>query len=38
MKNLLKKLSLEFGPSGCEDKVREAIKEEIKDYVITVIL
>ena len=34
MKNLLKKLSLEFGPSGCEDKVREAIKEEIKDYVV----
>lgn len=33
MKNLLKKLSLEFGPSGCEDKVREAIKEEIKDYI-----
>ena len=34
MKNLLKKLSLEFGPSGCEDRVREAIKEEIKDYIV----
>ena len=33
MKQLLKKLSLEFGPSGCEDRVREAIKEEIKDYI-----
>ncbi|MBQ8546483.1 MAG: M20/M25/M40 family metallo-hydrolase [Clostridia bacterium] len=34
MKQLLKKLSLEFGPSGCEDRVREAIKEEIKDYIV----
>ena len=29
---LLKKLSLAFGPSGCEDKVAEIIKEEIKPY------
>ena len=29
---LLKKLSLAFGPSGCEDKVAEIIKEEITPY------
>jgi endoglucanase len=34
MKELLKKLSLAFGPSGCEDTVRELIKEEIKDYIV----
>ena len=33
MKELLKKLSLAFGPSGCEDAVRELIYEEIKDYI-----
>ncbi len=33
MKELLKKLSLAFGPSGCEDEVRELIYEEIKDYI-----
>lgn len=31
MRELLKKLSLAFGPSGCEDKVREIIENEIKD-------
>lgn len=30
---LLKKLTKEFGPSGNEEKIRELIKEEIKDYV-----
>ncbi len=29
---LLKKLSLAFGPSGCEDKVAEIIKNEIAPY------
>lgn len=29
---LIKKLSLAFGPSGMEDEVREIILEEIKDY------
>ena len=33
MKELLKKLSLAFGPSGCEDEVRELIYDEIKDYI-----
>ena len=33
MKELLKKLSLAFGPSGCEDAVRELIYDEIKDYI-----
>ncbi len=33
MKEILKKLSLAFGPSGCEDRVRDIIKEEIKDYI-----
>lgn len=31
MRELLKKLSLAFGPSGCEDAVREIIENEIKD-------
>lgn len=29
---LLEKLLMTFGPSGSEDKIREVIKEEIKDY------
>ena len=29
MKEILKRLSLAFGPSGCEDAVKEAIKKEI---------
>ena len=33
MKELLKKLSLAFGPSGCEDYVKEIIENEIKDYI-----
>ena len=33
MKELLKKLSLAFGPSGCEDGVKEIIKNEIKEYI-----
>ena len=33
MKELLKRLSLEFGPSGCEDRVREMIKQEISSYI-----
>lgn len=33
MKELLKELSLEFGPSGCEDRVREKIKQKIADYI-----
>ncbi len=30
---LLEKLLMTFGPSGNEDRIREVIKEEIKDYV-----
>lgn len=30
---LLKKLTQEFGPSGNEEKIRDLIKSEIKDYV-----
>ncbi len=33
MKELLKKLSLAFGPSGCEEYVREIIENEIKNYL-----
>lgn len=33
MKELLKKLSLAFGPSGCEDAVRELIYKEIENYI-----
>ncbi|MBQ7906827.1 MAG: M20/M25/M40 family metallo-hydrolase [Clostridia bacterium] len=33
MTELLKKLSLAFGPSGCEEFVRDMIEEEIKDYL-----
>ena len=31
MKELLKELSLAFGPSGCEDEVREIIKNYLKE-------
>ncbi len=31
--DLLEKLLMTFGPSGNEDKIRELIKEEIKEYV-----
>ena len=31
--DLLKRLSMAFGPSGSEDKIRNIIKEEIKGYV-----
>ena len=30
MKELLKELSLAFGPSGCEDEVREIIKKYLE--------
>ncbi len=30
---LLEKLSLAFGPSGCEDEVRDLISEELSQYV-----
>ena len=33
MKELLKRLSLAFGPSGCEEYVREIIENEIKNYL-----
>ena len=31
MKELLKELSLAFGPSGCEDQVKEIIKKNLKE-------
>ncbi|MBQ7789157.1 MAG: M28 family peptidase [Clostridia bacterium] len=33
MKELLKRLSLAFGPSGCEDSVRAMIEKEIEPYI-----
>lgn len=33
MKKLIKRLTEEYGPSGCEERVVEAIKEEIAPYV-----
>lgn len=33
MKELLKKLSLAFGPSGCVDEVKKIIENEIKGYL-----
>ena len=33
MKEILKRLSLAFGPSGCEDAVKEAIKKEIDAFL-----
>ena len=33
---LLEKLSLAFGPSGCEERVREFIKEQISDVCDTI--
>ena len=38
MKELLKKLSETYGPSGREDEIARVIREEIQDYVDEVFL
>lgn len=33
MKDLIKKLTEAFGPSGAEDNIREVIRKEVEPYV-----